>query len=100
MIGKLHTIAATEDGDRIFCLYKQGNTTLLKGFYDFPRESFYITEFYTKKLSPDQTPKQVIEELKEYLFVEYDWELKNEKLIIKHIEEGIINSKRKKKKKQ
>ena len=100
MANKICMIGATDDGDRIFCLYKQGTETLARGYYDFNKSSFIITEFYTKKLTPGQTPKDVIKEMKTTLDLNYDWELKDDEKIIKHIEEGIINSKRKRKRKK
>ena len=47
---KLCTVAASEDGNRIYCTYKENNVILLKGFYDFNKETFVVMEFYTKKL--------------------------------------------------
>ena len=96
MTGKIGMVAASEDGDRIYCIYKQQGDTLLKGFYDFDRHTFIITEFYTKKLQPEQTPRDVILAFKELLNVDFDWELKNEESIIKNIEEGLLKGRRKK----
>ena len=100
MTGKISMVGASEDGDKIYCLYREGTDVLLRGFYDFEKESFFICEFYTKKLKPEQTPKSVIMSLKEILDIDYDWELKDDESIIRNIEEGIISAKRKYRKKR
>ena len=96
MGNKICTVATSEDGDRIYCLYKQGGDTMAKGFYDFNKHTFIITEFYTRKLPPDQTVEEVIKEMKFVLDVDFDWELKDEDKLIENIEEGMLNKKKKK----
>ena len=97
---KICTIGSSDDGDRIFCLYKEGNETMAKGFYDFNKHTFIVTEFYSRKLTPFQTPRNVIMELKQILDEEMDWSLNNEEKLIQHIEEGMNTSKKIKKKKR
>ena len=95
---KICTIAASEDGDRIYCLYKEESETLAKGFYDFIKEKFIVTEFYTKKLKEGQSPREVIMNMKHTLDVDYDWELTDEDKIIQNIEEGMMKKKKRKRK--
>lgn len=95
MAGKIAMVAASEDGDRIYCLYKQNGESLVKGFYDFDKHTFIVTEFYTKKMQQDQTPRSIILALKELLRIDFDWELTNEESIIRNIEEGLLKGKRK-----
>ena len=96
MGNKICTVATSEDGDRIYCLYKQGGNTMAKGFYDFNKHAFIITEFYTRKLPPDQTVEDVIKEMKYTLDVDFDWELKDEDKLIESINEGLMKKKKKK----
>jgi hypothetical protein len=96
MGNKICTVATSEDGDRIYCLYKQGGDTMAKGFYDFNKHTFIITEFYTRKLPPDQTVEEVIKEMKYTLDVDFDWELKDEDKLIENINEGLMKKKKKK----
>lgn len=96
MGNKICTVATSEDGERIYCLYKQGGETMAKGFYDFSRHTFIITEFYTRKLTPDQSVEEVIKEMKFTLDVDFDWTLENEDKLIKNIEEGMLKKKKKK----
>lgn len=97
---KISTIAASEDGDRIYCLYKEDSDTLAKGFYDFIKEKFILTEFYTKKLKEGQSPKEVIINMKHILDIDYDWELSDEEKIITSIEEGMMKKKKRKNRKK
>jgi hypothetical protein len=94
MSNKICTVATSEDGDRIYCLYKQGGDTMAKGFYDFHKHAFIITEFYTRKLPPDQTVEEVIKEMKYTLDVDFDWELKDEDKLIENINEGLMKKKK------
>ena len=96
MGNKICTVATSEDGDRIYCLYKQGGDTMAKGFYDFNKHTFIITEFYARKLTPDQTVEEVIKEMKYTLDVDFDWELKDEEKLIENIKEGLMKKKKKK----
>ena len=95
---KIHTIATSDDGDKIYCLYKEESDTLVKGFYDFTKERFIVTEFYTKKLKDGQTPREVIMNMKQILDIDCDWELKDEESIIHNIEEGMMVKKKRKRK--
>ena len=97
MGNKICTVATSEDGDRIYCLYKEGSETMAKGFYDFNKHTFIITEFYARKLTPDQTVEEVINEMKYVLDVDFDWELKDEEKLIENIKEGMLKKKKKKK---
>ena len=96
MGNKICTVATSEDGDRIYCLYKQGGYTMAKGFYDFNKHTFIITEFYTRKLPPDQTVEEIIKAMKYTLDVDFDWELKDEEKLIENINEGLMKKKKKK----
>ena len=97
MGNKICTVATSEDGDRIYCLYKEGGETMAKGFYDFNKHTFIITEFYARKLTPDQTVEGVINEMKFVLDVDFDWELKDEEKLIENIKEGMLKKRKKKK---
>ena len=99
MSEKLSLVASSEDGNKIYCLYKIDNKIIARGFYDFNRDSFVVTEFYKNKLEPEQTIKSIIISLKEFLLINFDWELKHTNRIIYNIENNIIPYKRKRKKK-
>jgi hypothetical protein len=97
---KICTVATSEDGDRIYCLYKEESETLAKGFYDFIKERFIVTEFYTNKLKEGQSPREAIINMKQTLDLDYDWELTDEDKIIQNIEEGMMKKKKRKRKKK
>lgn len=97
---KICTVSVSDDGDRIFCLWKEGSTTIAKGFYDFNRHQFSVSEFYTKKLLPGETPRDAITRLQQTLDIEMDWELKDPEGLIRSVEEGINKIKNKKKRKR
>ena len=92
-------LADSEDGNKIFCLYKINKIPLVKGYYNFATELFTVTHFNTKRLPPGYTPLKVLTALKEELFIELDWELKNISRLVKQIEEGKLNKQKKHKRK-
>ena len=49
---KLITFASNKDGSKIFCRLAMNKKTLIKGFYDFNKDNFFITE-YVKTRFPD-----------------------------------------------
>jgi len=98
MSEKLNLVASSEDGNKIYCLYKIDKKIIARGFYDFNRDTFVVTEFYKNKLEPEQTIKSIITSLKEFLLINFDWELKHTNRIIYNIENNKLQNKIKRKK--
>ena len=97
MNNKICTVATSDDGDRIYCLYKRDRETLAKGFYDFNKHTFIITEFYTRKLKPEETVEEIIGSMRQTLDYDFDWTLEDEDKLIDNIKEGMMMKKKKKK---
>jgi len=93
---KLCLVGASEDGNRIFCMYKYDGNTLVRGFYDFLRETFTILNFNPNYLN-DLTAEEVLRKLAKTLLEDYDWEFNDLEKVIRMVNNGNkINSKRKK----
>jgi len=69
------TFATNKDGTKIFCRFTLDKKTLIKGFYDFNRERFYITDYVKKNFTKGIGRDTAREKLKEILLVDYDWEI-------------------------
>lgn len=96
---KLSLIGASDDGDRIFCMFKSNGKSLVRGMYDFSRETFVALNFQPINLQEGQTPEMVFNELSKTLMEDFDWEFKDKEKILTMINNGKkINAKRKKKK--
>ena len=72
---KLITFATNKDGTRIYCRLALNKKTLIKGYYDYKQDKFFIQE-YVKSNFVDGIGKNTCrQKLKELLLFEYDWEL-------------------------
>lgn len=72
---KLFAFASNSNGNKIFCRLAYNKKTISKGYYDFDKEKYFITD-YNKKNFPQNMGKNKIKEiLNELLKTEYDWEL-------------------------
>ena len=100
MAFKLSMVASSDEGDKIYCLYKNGSDILVRGYYDFNKDTFIVTSFHSSKLKDDMTVESVIEGLKTMLLLEHDWEFKYHKKVIKLIKEGIIKARKRKNRKK
>lgn len=72
---KLFAFASNGDGSKIYCRLAYNKKTMLKGYYDFDKEKFFITNYvktnFIKGIGKNTIKKNLIEILNE----EYDWEL-------------------------
>ncbi len=72
---KLFPFATNKSGSKVFCRLAYKKKTVLKGFYDFDKDKFFITD-YIKQHFPQGTGKPTIKQiLRFYLSIDYDWEL-------------------------
>ena len=72
-------VGTTKNGDKIFCTYKHNHSIIIRGFYDFNKETFIITKYKPIK---NTNPEIIIKQFNEQLIENYDWN-------IKHIDEII-----------
>jgi hypothetical protein len=80
-------------------MYKYGGKTLVRGFYDFLRETFVILNFNPNYLN-DLTAEETLRKLAKTLLEDYDWEFNDLEKVIRMVNNGNkINSKRKKRNK-
>lgn len=68
--------ASNQSGSKIFCKLVEGKRgkDLLKGHYDYNIENFFIDKWYEKRFKEHHTKEKLLEELKEILLCDYDWE--------------------------
>ena len=72
----LIAFASNRNGDKIFCRFTCNKKNIIKGFYDFNKEFFYITKILYPNLEEEQIEKSVaFKELSDILLTEYDWML-------------------------
>jgi hypothetical protein len=93
-------LADSDNGNKIFCLYKVDKIPMVKGFYDFTTEQFTVTHFNNHRIPEGQTPLKILTAFKEELFIELDWELKGISRLVKQIEQGNLNKSKNKKHKR
>lgn len=74
---KVIAFAANKDGSKIFCRLSMDKKTLIKGFYDFDKDSFFITNYVKKNFSNGIGKNTAKKILKELLEIDYDWTLAN-----------------------
>ena len=74
---KLITFASNKDGSKIFCRLAMNKKTLIKGFYDFNKDNFFITEYVKKNFINGIGKNTAKKILKEILEVDYDWTLED-----------------------
>ena len=72
---KLFAFASNEDGSKIFCRLAYKKKTMLKGFYDFDKEKFFITDYVKQNFQQGIGKNTVQNKFKELLWLEYDWKL-------------------------
>lgn len=72
---KLFAFASNKDGSKIFCRLAYKKKTMAKGFYDFDKEKFFVTNYvktnFVKGIGKNTVKKKLIELLRE----DYDWEM-------------------------
>jgi len=72
---KVFTFATNHSGSKIFCRMAYKKKTVAKGFYDFDKDKFFVTN-YLKQNFPQGIGRNSIKKyLKVILNLDYDWEL-------------------------
>ena len=72
----LITFASNRNGSKIFCRFTCNKKNLIKGFYDFDKELFYVTKILYSNLKKEQIEESIVlKELSDALLTEYDWML-------------------------
>lgn len=72
---KVFAFASNKDGTKIFCRLALNKKTLIKGYYDFNKEKFYITQYLKNNFINGINKKIAYNKLKEILEQDFDWEL-------------------------
>lgn len=72
---KLFAFASNEDGSKIFCRLAYKKKTMAKGFYDFGKEKFFVTNYVKTNFVKGIGKNTVKEKLIELLREDYDWEM-------------------------
>ena len=72
---KLITFASNKDGSKIFCRLAMNKKTLIKGFYDFNKDNFFITEYVKKNFINGIGKNTAKKILKEILEEDFNWEM-------------------------
>ncbi len=70
---KVIAFADNQDGSKIFCRLTMDKKTLVKGFYDFNKELFFITEYVKRNFIEGVGKNKARRILKEILEIDYDW---------------------------
>lgn len=99
---KLCLVGSTKDGNKVFCTFKCGKKTIIRGFYDFVSELFTITQItpdITGHIPEGMSVEDVIHRFNEELISEHDWEL-NPSYYTKDKIRLLMKNKRKRKKKR
>lgn len=71
---KLFTFASNNDGTKIFCRLALNKKTLIKGYYDFNKEKFFITDYMKNNFINGVGKNTAKKKLKEILNQDYDWD--------------------------
>lgn len=71
----LFTFASNKDGSKIFCRLAYKKKTVVKGFYDFDKGKFVITDYVKSNFEKGVGRNTVNKKLEEILLEDYDWEL-------------------------
>ena len=71
----LFTFASNKDGSKIFCRLAYKKKTVVKGFYDFDKGKFVITDYVKSNFEKGVRTNTVKKKLEEILLEDYDWEL-------------------------
>ena len=72
---KVFAFASNKDGTKIFCRLALNKKTLIKGYYDFNKEKFYITQYVKENFIDGIGKNTARKKLKEILEQDYDWEM-------------------------
>lgn len=72
---KVITFASNPSGTKIYCRLTLNKKTLIKGYYDFDKERFFITEYVKSNFGNGIGKNTAKKKLKEILLIDYDWEL-------------------------
>ena len=96
----IQMLADSDNGNRIHRLYKVDKIPVVRGYYDFAKENFFVTHFNATRMPLGYTPLKILMQLKEELLINLDWELKGISRIVKLIEENKLNQQKKHKKKK
>lgn len=72
---KLFVFAANHNGSKIFCRFTLNKKTLIKGYYDFDKEKFIITDYSNKNIPKNMGKQKIKKELEKILNLDYDWKL-------------------------
>ena len=73
---KVITFASNKDGTKIFSRLTANKKTLIKGYYDFNKEKFYIVSYAMENLAQCKIGKNKAKNiLKKILLEDYDWEI-------------------------
>ena len=70
---KLIAFASNKNGTKIFCRLALNKKTIIKGFYDFNKEKFIITDYLKKNFTQGINRKIAEANLKEILDIDYGW---------------------------
>lgn len=69
------TFASNKDGSKIFCRLAYKKKTVVKGFYDFDKGKFVITDYVKSNFEKGVRRNTVKKKLEEILLEDYDWEI-------------------------
>ena len=72
---KLILVAANKNGNRIFAKLLINNKNIIKGYYDFKLEKFFITKYIKHNFPKNITKQNAKQILKELLKINHDWKL-------------------------
>ena len=72
---ELFAFASNHDGSKIFCRLACNKKTMAKGYYDFDKEKFFVTNYVKKNFKRGIGKKTINKNLKEILNIDYDWEM-------------------------
>ena len=72
---KLITFASNKDGTKIYCRLALNKKTLIKGYYDFNKEKFFITDYIKNNFIQGIGKNTAKKMLKQLLEQDYDWNL-------------------------
>ena len=69
------TFAANKGGSKIFCRLTYKKKTVLKGYYDFDKSKFIITDYVKTNFEKGVGKNIIKKKLEEILSEDYDWEI-------------------------
>ena len=72
---KLVAFASNHNGNKIFCRLMYKKKTMVKGFYDFDKEKFFVTNYVKSNFTQGIGKNTVKKNLLELLNIDYDWNM-------------------------